>query len=339
MSMPLLAPCAWPARAAAPDRIVLRRPQGAEIRACRMLLPEWAPGTPWGEVRLLVCEAAYEVIGAVAATPCRDDQGEASLRIALQIVPPRRRQGFAARMIEQVKQEASRSGFSSLCIWRDADADEAGLAFLESEGFSLHDTETRFEVSLPAFTACLTPLHDWLKARGSLPRDIRFVPLGEAPLDELARLHIAHIGGSFDHVRANLEALAVGPLAPAQPVMTVGGMLAGLMIVTADGEHGHIAAKVVDPRFRASVAGLAWADLALMMHSMRWALEAGVRRCSFSCLAGNRHTHKLARRVGARVSAISQVYRHPLPTGRVSPPDRAQPAAPRTPHPPSGSRR
>ena len=87
----------------------VRVPVGAELQACRMLLPEVANEPEWTDVRIATVGSpphAVSVVGAVASTPVVDVDGTVAARIALRVARPFRRRGFGRAIVEAVVAEA-----------------------------------------------------------------------------------------------------------------------------------------------------------------------------------------------------------------------------------------
>jgi hypothetical protein len=272
--------------------IRIPRDSDAESRACdRLLQAIESDATPWAQTRVLVREQPYQIIGAAASSPCDDECGIPSVKVALHVAPPSGAPALSAQGLQRLAQVAQR---------------ELASDAIDTQ---LEESETTFEAPLSSILERLGPLVDWLTARQSVPQQAHFRSWRQTPIDAAARLHAEHIGGPIEGMRIRLERLAHAPDADQPRVLFVGEELAGFSVHAGHGGTLDVLAKVIAPAFRARSTGLAWADLLLMQHTARWAQERGFQRCRFSCMADNVDTRKLAHRIEARVIEHAAIHR------------------------------
>lgn len=272
--------------------IRVARDSDAESRACdRLLQAIESDATPWAQTRVLVREQPYQIIGAAASSPCTDERGIPTVKVALHVAPPSGAPALSVQGLRQLAQVAQR---------------EFARGAIDTQ---LEESETTFEAPLASILERLDPLVDWLTGRHSIPPHAHFRSWRQTPIDAAARLHAEHIGGPIEGMRIRLERLARAPGGDQPRVLFVGEELAGFSVHAGHGGTLDVLAKVVAPAFRARHTGVAWADILLMQHTARWAQELGFQNCRFSCLADNVDTRKLAHRIDARVIEHAAVHR------------------------------
>ena len=279
----------------------LRVAEGAERRACRMLLQGADRLGHVGEPMIATtAEASPQVLGAIALLAARDAAGVPTLIVSARVVRPWRRRGVGSMLLEAAIAEARRLGARSIVAQGDADAEPDGVAFLETRGFGRTEVLTTFEVATEAVVEYLVPLIDRLRQSDRIPPQARMVPLRHAPLVAAARLHAEHLAGTVHGVAETLNDLLVRDDADDNAVLLIGGEVHGLLIGnTVDGVTV-VDAEVLSPACRVSGGSSGWASVFMLAERLEWGLSRGSRITRFSCVSGNRPTRRLAQRLGAK---------------------------------------
>ena len=292
------------------DRISLRIAEGAERRACRMLLPDGDRLGHLGDLLIATtAEPSPQVLGALSLLPLRDAEGAGGVFASARVVRTWRRRGVGTLLLEAAVAEARRLGAGSIVVQADAAASPEGAAFLAARGFAPAEVLTTFEVATDAVVAYLRPLVDRLRSADRIPPEARMVPLRDAPLVAVARLHAEHLAGSVRGVCETLNDLLARSDADDNAVLLIGEEVHGLLIGNTVDGLTVVDAEVLSPACRVSGGSSGWASVFMLAERLEWGLSRGSRITRFSCTSGNRPTRRLAQRLGARPIREEGVYR------------------------------
>ena len=296
------------------SKVFLRIAEGAERRACRMLLPDGDRLGHLGDLLIATtAEPSPQVLGALSLLALRDAHGAGAVLASARVVQGWRRRGVGSLLLEAAVAEARRLGACAIVAQADAAALPEGAAFLAARGFAPAEMLTTFEVATDAVVTYLRPLVDRLRSADRVPPEARMVPLRQAPLVAVARLHAEHLAGSVPGVCETLNDLLVRSDADDHAVLLIGEEVHGLLIGnTVDGVTV-VDAEVLSPACRVSGGSSGWASVFMLAERLEWGLSRGSRLTRFSCVSGNRPTRRLAQRLRARPIRAEVVYRLGLP--------------------------
>lgn len=258
-----------------------------------MLLPETFAEMDGREYRLCVRDerrgdgagrtGAARLLGAVSFR--RSAARLTGLR--LHLVPAMRRTGVGRQVVQQLLTD----GTVSLSGFVDVRQEVAGAAFCEALGFRRTDGLTTVEADLQTFRRYLHGLME----RGAMPEGLRTVPLADAPLAEVARLHATHIvpNGELNPWRARFAEM---PGLSQSPVAVLGGKVVGMLLWEPEGELGVVRSLVGE-----AGAVTRWVNLLLLSTTTELIFAGGMQRVRFDFVDSNRNTRKLAQRLQATV--------------------------------------
>ena len=313
-----------------PAAVQIRRAEGAERRACRMLLQTGPEGLGHVDALLLAIttDPAPRMLGALSLLSLRDAAGAPALLVAGRVVGPWRRRGVGSLLLETAVAEARRWGASSLLVQNNPRADPDGEAFLAAKGFVRKEELRTFEAPTARLAAHICALRDRLGQANRIPPEARVIPLREAPLTQVARLHADHLTGTPQTVGERLNELLVRDNDGHHGALMLGERLLGLVLArTVDGVST-VESRVLAPTGRAA-AGSGWASVLPLAEGLDAALVRGSRVVRFSCTSGNHQTLRFAERCGAIVVGEQWVHRLDLPAeGTPADPSTPTPATP-----------
>lgn len=273
-----------------------------------MLLPETVRRRLWNDYWLAALERPLRVLGSAASVPRVAVNGETHLQVDLHVVAPYRGQGIGRAILARLREEAAGARASSLVTQVDSLQDDGPHRFLVSLGFTLTDRLSTFEADTERLAAFVLPRCAWLKSRGEVPDSARVVPLREADLPSVARLHVAHLSGTYEGILEGLRSRLAGPTADDNCVLLVDGRVAGLLLGSTVEGLTRIESSIVAPDLRGQWTGGGWANLMMMAERLEWAAQRGSKRCRFSSFEGARPTRKLAAQAGAERVEVAEVH-------------------------------
>jgi GNAT superfamily N-acetyltransferase len=292
--------------------VELRLAVDGKRRACRLLLAEAVRrhelGEMWGAWETSGGEAP-RLVGALSVQPVVHADGGREAAVWGRVVRTHRRRGIGARLFAVACDESRRLGVATLRIVAAADDDSTDVAFLATRGFAIAETLSTFEVATASIHADLEPLAKRMTERGMIPAEARMVPLREAPLRAVARLHAAHLGGTEASVLDSIAERLARDDADDHAVLMIGDQVHGLLLGnTVDGVTT-IDAEVLSQTCRVSGLGSGWASAFMLGERLEWGLSRGSRITRFSCTSGNRPTRRLAQRLRAQPIREEIVFR------------------------------
>ena len=262
-----------------------------EAPACLALLPE----VKGAAVELLVARRAGALVGA-AALAWESWTTPAGFPTMIRVLPSERRQGVGRALLAAA---ADLAGEETDGLWSYTYFAKTGeaSAFLQACGFTSRLRQHHFESTVAALLAALEPMTALLRARGSVPEDLRIIDLAEAPMDDISRLVSAGLGGGPDSALQGLAARVCGG-APVggdrSQVLMCGAQVVGVVLWRVTGGVAVVDGKVVHPQFRGG-----WPNAILMEAGLLRAREEEVERFCFHCDETVKDTLALARRCAA----------------------------------------
>ncbi len=270
-----------------------------ETRAGLALLPEAAE---W-PVELLVAKRGPALVGA-AAVRWRNESNPPGFAIAVHVTANERRRGVGRRLVEAA---------ADLCL-----GESPGLwslnpivegtpqaRFATVCGFTAARREHHFEADTEAVLGVVGPTVSRLRDRGKLPDDLKLVPLGDAPLDRVARLLAGGStpgAGTIDRLtRYARDRDGVGDRSR---IALRHGQVEGAIIWRRRGDVALVEMWAVHPRNRG------WLSLVLLEDGLVRGRAEGLRTLRFHCEETVRDTMILAEQCGAKErETLAYVYR------------------------------
>ena len=278
----------------------------ADLRACRMLMPEtFGPGhRPEG---LIALDPAGALAGAVAIGWLAVGDPPA-FPVAVHVVPPARGQGLGRQLLDAAT-ALVRDETSELQPWTALRDDTDAAAFCLASGFAVHHRILHFLGEGERMEGMLRPYRERLDESGWIPAGARVIPLRDADPEDVARVVTREFHGNPSSLIARLRSQGGVPPDPDRSVvLLLDGEVVGvqLLIVPAEGVP-EVEANVVIPTLRRG-----WANLLLTHEGTRISVMHGTRTFRFYCDERVIDTVKLARRSGAELVATDLILRRPV---------------------------
>jgi len=293
-----------------PSSVSIRIAEGAERRACRMLLADLDRLGDAGGLWLATTSAMGPVVvGALSLHPARDADGRGTAIASARVVRSWRRGGVGTMLLDVAIAESGRCGAVALVVRIDPLAAPDGVLFLEARGFRRDETLTTVEVPTAGIVEYLAPLEARLREADLIPGDARMRPLREAPIAEVARLHAEHLSGTEEGVAEMLRGLLLRADADDHAVLMIGDEVRGFLLGTTVDGVTTVDVEILSPECRISGGSSGWASVFMLSERLSWAISRGSRVTRFSSVSTNRPTRRIAARLGARPVAEQVVYR------------------------------
>jgi hypothetical protein len=145
-----------------------------------------------------------------------------------------------------------------------------------------------------------------LRGRIVTPRGASTIPLSEAPVDQVARLHARYVAqeGELNQWRG---LVARSPEMEMSPVVMIDGCVAGILLGQIEGATAVVRSRVVAPGYHGS-----WVNAMLLAEALDIGWAGGARRARFSYTDSNRDTQKLAIRFRAEITSVVARYTRPV---------------------------
>lgn len=245
--------------------------------AIRMLLPKSSENATC----LLAVELnQHRVIGAVGMTNSCRTQPLIGPGVAIEVIPPCRRQGVATALLAGIEHAAQRS-FSATALYCTHRVEIASPAMAGWQWLGFAPLETVEEHVLPVdqFEPRLGPLVERMQAAGRIPASAKIVPLYRANLAAVLQFHLDHLGGDRGELYRKLRGRGVGAFLPRHSrVLLVGDQIKGCLLAHRVAMHRVcIDANIVDPQLRGG-----WANVWLKLETLRSGRSLGAREFVFT---------------------------------------------------------
>jgi GNAT superfamily N-acetyltransferase len=294
-----------------PADIRIRQALDADMRACRLLLPEAFTAESAPEAMVAIQAGSSEfLVGACAVSWCNAPKPEAEpggFPALVHVVAGRRREGIGRALIEATARWCQEDT-TGLRSWLPVPVDSEQARFLERVGFILHHRTLHFETDLAGFHQIVNGLRQRLERTGRLSEKARIVRLQDAAAWDVAALVAPEFAAPHATILRRLSPRETDAFDLQRSVaLYVGEVLAGVLIFSwNDGDVG-IEVITVAAEFRGGAA-----NVLLLEAATRAAIEGGAERFRFYCDERTRDTLGLARRAGATPTRIEAEYRRAL---------------------------
>lgn len=282
---------------------------GDDAKAVRMLLSTAADAMDCCLVA--ECGQPPRIVAVAGLTRSQRPKPLVGPGVALHVIEPCRRRGIGRALLARLAASAAENGAAALYATRKVELDGEEMRAWAALGFSPCETVEYHEMPLDAFEPQLAPLHERMRQRGKIPATARIVPLYEADLQEVARLHLAQLGGDPATLSQKLRGDVPGSFAARYSrVLLVDDRVVGFILghrVARDVVH--VDANVVAPEVRHG-----WANVWLKLEATRGALQWGIKKFVFTTFDHYADTRSFTERMsGVTVRTTVLMYR-PLAT-------------------------
>ena len=286
----------------------IRAATDSDGRAVRMLLPNVAESLSY----CLVAEAGnpQRIVAAAGITGAIRPKPMAGPGAAVHVIPPNRHRGIARCLVQQLADRAVAAGARALYATQKVDLDSEEMHAWSALGFVPCETVQYHELPLEEFENQLAPLLQRMQERGKIPVSARIIPLYEADLEAISRLHLAVLGGDADDLHQKLRGdVPDSYSARYSKILLLDDRVVGFILAHRAAEDvAHVDANVLAPEVRGG-----WANVWLKLEATRGAHRLGIKKFVFSSFDHYADTRSFTERLqGITVETKVLMYR-PLP--------------------------
>jgi GNAT superfamily N-acetyltransferase len=261
-------------------------------KALRMLLPGMRER---GADFVALESATGRVIGAAAASQAVRPLPPCGPGIAIEVIPPCRRQGIARSLLQHLESATARAGAQALySAQRVAQESDAAKCWVRL-GFTPHETVETQRLPLDQFEPRLAPLLARMQSR--IPATAEIIPLYRSNLPAVLQLHLDHLGGSRGDIYRKLRGTGPAAFHPRYSrVLVVGGRVVGCILAhRKDKDTAIVDADIVEPALRGG-----WANVWLKLEATRGALRLGIKNFEFTSFDHYADTRSFTKKLGGK---------------------------------------
>ena len=266
-----------------------------------MLIPGCfrAGGDP--ELLIAVSESPSLIVGALGWR-CA---GDTIYTVRLRVVRTHRRRGIGSTLLHTLIASAKLQGQTTLLGPSDPSTDLEAKAFLPPLGFRRLERLTTVVAPIAETHVRFKALRDRFEARGKVPSEVHFVPLRDAPNDEIARFYAEYIAHNAElPVPVIRRAMERGTLDDSV-ILLAGGHVHGILLWELKGDLAVVHARAVSGQYQKASG---WANAMLMALALDRGASQGAVRVQFDLPEGNRDTTKLVARFHATATKTRERY-------------------------------
>jgi GNAT superfamily N-acetyltransferase len=272
----------------------IRVARDRDLASARRIVPNVYTARAAPDRVLIATRTGQNEIAGVAAVAWRTFGTVRGFPLFVQVVEHERRRGLGRALVQAAASE-SRGETQHLLSWTAFDEASAEAGFARALGFEVARRTLYFEADIHVFFRMIDRIHAQLARRNRIPSNARTVPLEGAPQGAVARL----VGEAFDgrHDVALANTLNSGPGGydkKKSVVLLIDEQVCGALLYRWVDNTPQIDVNVVAPHLRRR-----WANVALLHHATRNAIEGGARSFRFYCEDTVVDTVNLARRANA----------------------------------------
>jgi GNAT superfamily N-acetyltransferase len=283
------------------------RPAGpTDAKALRMLLP----GIRDTAVSFVAIDGRHQlVVGAATATQIFRQQPLIGPGIAVHVIEPCRRHGIGKNLIAVLSVAAERNGATALYGTKRVDLDSLEMRGWRWLRFVVCETVERHSLTLTQFEPQLAPLVDRMRERGRIPANAQIIPLYQANLPAVLRLHLDTMGGDRGQLYRKLRGQGVGAFHPRYSrVLLVDRKIKGCILAhRRDRDTAVVDADIVDPSLRGG-----WANVWLKLEATRGAISLGIKNFEFTSFDHYADTRSFTKKLGGETTRASVLMYRPI---------------------------
>ncbi|QEG36403.1 GNAT family N-acetyltransferase [Bythopirellula goksoeyrii] len=255
----------------------IRNADRDDAKAVRMLLS--SPNDAFETQLVAVCGNPSRIVAAGGLTKSERPKPLVGPGIVLQVIESARSRGIGKALLQRLVDRAMQRGAEAVYATQKVATDSWEKRAWEALGFSACETVEYHELPLEEFEKQLAPLYDRMHQRGKIPISARVHHLYEADLVEVAKLHLAELGGDLSSLMKKLSGEVPGSFAPwYSRVLTFDDRIVGCILAHRKSHDIiHVDANIISPEVRGR-----WANVMLKLEATRGAAERGVKKFVFT---------------------------------------------------------
>ena len=281
-----------------PFQVEIRPPANAELRACRMILPEAFQHGVAPDLLLAVEPERHRFAGAIAYSAALFT-GALAWRFQLHVVRGYRRRGIGRSLVDALASRAAEQSVTALVGIQPEQAAD-GPQFLAAIGCAPSYRSSVYVGEIANYDSTLRPLVERVRARRWAPDDVRSLTLGEAPREQLLAFLKATALHEPHHMDTHWEDLWRRPsVRESSVVLLQSDDIVGVIMAERRGTLVDVIWRVVAPAYRRG-----WANVLLTAAMWDRMVETGVTHMKFATTSDTPDTERAVRLYG-----IQQAYR------------------------------
>ena len=182
-------------------------------------------------------------------------------------------------ILARLAERAADTGAEALYAANKVDLGSDEMQAWAALGFSPCEKVEHHELPLDQFEPQLAPLYERMRKRGKIPSSARIIPLYEADVDAVAKLHLAQLGGDQTTLMKKLRGDVPGSFtARYSRVLLINDRVVGFILGhRVEGDVVHVDANVLAPEVRGG-----WANVWLKLEATRGGLKWGIKKFVFT---------------------------------------------------------
>lgn len=275
-----------------------------DAKAVRMLLS--AATDAFNYILVVESDQPQRIIAAGALTHSERPKPLRGPGVTLQVIEPFRGRGIGKDLLKRLAARAGQHGAGAVYATQKVDAESEAMRAWTAFGFSPCETVEHHELPLDQFEPQLAPLYDRMCQKGKIPLSAQIIPLFDANISEVLRLHLATLGGDPTTISQKLRGEVQGSFMPRlSRVLVIDDQVAGFILAhRASREIAYVDANVVAPEVRGS-----WANVWLKLEATREAMRWGINQFVFTSFDHYKDTRSFTERMrGVTVRKLILMY-------------------------------
>jgi N-acetylglutamate synthase-like GNAT family acetyltransferase len=285
---------------------VIRPASPDDAKALRMLLPDMRDTA----VQFVAIDGRHQlVIGAAMATRAFRRQPRIGPGVAVHVIKPCRQHGIGKNLIGTLSAFAKRAGANAMYAAKRVGLDGSEMKGWTSLGFEACETVEQHLLPLTQFEPQLAPLVERMRERGHIPANAQIIPLYQANLPAVLRLHLDNMGGDRGQLYRKLRGEGGGAFHPRYSrVLLVDGKIKGCILAhRRDKDTAVVDADIVEPSVRGG-----WANVLLKLEATRRAVCLGIKNFEFTSFDHYADTRSFTKKLGGATTRVSVLMYRPV---------------------------
>jgi GNAT superfamily N-acetyltransferase len=276
--------------------IEVRLPDAAEVRACRMMLPEAFERGITPDLMIAVERDPQRFVGALSYAPVLFEK-DIAWQVQLHVVRGYRRRGIGRWLVEALNERGGTLGVKALLGLQSEHAVD-GPQFLTAIGFAPAYRSSVYVATRAQCEPVLRPLGERLRASGKVPATARWMTVATTPRESLlAFLNETALRPARVMTTPWEDLLRRPGVREASVVLLDGDTIVGASLLERHGTVSDVHWRVVAPAYRGG-----WANVILSSAMWDRLTELGITHVKFSTTTETPDTERMVRLYGVEQS-------------------------------------
>jgi hypothetical protein len=249
------------------------------------------------------------VIGGAMATRAFRQRPLIGPGVAVHVIEPCRRHGIGKSLVAALVASIERAGATAIYAAKRVELNSPEMQGWTWLRFTVCETVEQHLLPLAQFEPQLAPVVERIRESGRIPATARIIPLYQANLPAVLRLHLDNMGGDRGELYRRLRGQGPNCFLPQHSrVLMIDNKVKGCILGHRKDAYTIVVdANIVDPGVRGG-----WANVWLKLEATRGAIRLGIKNFEFTTFDHYADTRSFTKKLGGATTRTSVLMCRPI---------------------------